>query len=197
MNTKKLLFYLLAGILGGCIPVISLHPLYTKEDVVFDEKLVGTWVDDPKSPKTTWEFSREQAKEKTYKLVYSDDEGKKGSFVVHLVKLENRLFLDVFPDQFPSEQQDWQDMKLAYNFFFFLPAHTFIKIDYIEPQLKMRLTAEDEIKELFKEDPNVIEYESADGKVVLTASTEDLQAFVIEYAYDIRVFPTRVTLTRK
>ncbi|MHC4572585.1 MAG: hypothetical protein ACYS76_00390 [Planctomycetota bacterium] len=27
MKTKKLLFYLLAGILGGCVPVMSLHPL--------------------------------------------------------------------------------------------------------------------------------------------------------------------------
>jgi len=197
MKVKKLLFYLLAGILGSCVPVMSLHSLYTKEDVVFDEKLVGTWVDDPKSPKTTWEFSRAGAGEKAYKLVYSDDEGKKGSFVVHLVKLENRLFLDVFPNQFPSERQDWEEMKWAYNFFFFVPAHTFIKIDSIEPQLKMRLTTEDEMKELFKEDPNVIEYESVDGKIVLTASTEDLQAFVIEYAYDIRVFPTRVILTRK
>jgi len=111
MKTKKLLFYLLAALLGGCIPVLSLHPLYTEEDVTFEEKLLGTWVDDPEDPKTTWEFSRAEAKEKAYKLIYSDDEGKKGSFEVHLVKLENRLFLDVFPNQFPSGQQDWEKMN--------------------------------------------------------------------------------------
>jgi len=197
MKTKKLLFYLLAGLLAGCVPVMSLHPLYTEEDVVFEEDLVDTWVDDPDSPKNTWEFSRAEAKEKTYKLVYSDNEGKKGSFVVHLVKLENRLFLDVFPNQFPSEQQDWEEMKWAYNFFFFVPAHTFIKIDSIEPKLKMRRTINDEMKELFKEDPSVIEYESVDGKIILTASTEELQAFALKYAYDIRVFPAKVVLTRK
>jgi hypothetical protein len=141
--------------------------------------------------------SRAGAKEKAYKLVYSDDKGKKGSFVVHLVKLENRLFLDVLPSQFPSEQQDWEKMKWAYNFFFFVPAHTFMKIDSIEPQLKMRRTVSDEMKELLKEEPNVIKHELVEDKIILMASTKELQAFVLKYAYDIRVFPAKIVLTRK
>jgi hypothetical protein len=198
MKTRKLLFYLLAALLGGCIPVTSLHPLYTEEDAVFEANLIGVWMDDPDNPETTWEFSRAVAKEKAYKLVYSDKEGKKGSFVVHLVKLKNRLFLDVFPDQFPSEQQDWENMKWAYNFFFFEPAHTFIKIDSIEPQLKMRRTICDDMKELLKEDPNIIKHELIeDKKIILTAPTKELQAFVLKYAYDIRVFSTKIVLTRK
>jgi hypothetical protein len=159
--------------------------------------LVGTWVDDPDSPKTTWEFSHAGTEEKAYKLVYSDSEGKKGSFVAHLVKLENRLFLDVFPDQFPSEQQDWEKMEWGYNYFFFESAHTFIKIDYIEPKLKMRRMVEDDMKELLKEDPNVIKHELVEDKIILTASTKELQTFVLKYAYDIRVFPAKVVLSRK
>jgi hypothetical protein len=31
MNTKKLLFYLLAALLSGCVPVMSLHSLYTED----------------------------------------------------------------------------------------------------------------------------------------------------------------------
>ena len=56
MKVKKFLFYLLAALLGGCVPVMSLHSLYTEENVVFEEKLLGTWVDDPNSPETIWEF---------------------------------------------------------------------------------------------------------------------------------------------
>jgi hypothetical protein len=197
MRAKKFLLYLLAAIIGGCIPVMSLHPLYTEEDVVFEEELTGIWVDDPKNPKTTWEFSRAGAEEKAYKLVYSDDEGKEGSFIVHLVKIENRLFLDVLPDQFPSEQQEWEKMEWGYNFFFFVPAHTFIKIDSIEPQLKMRRTINDEMKELFNEEPNAIKHELVEDKIILTASTKELQAFVVKYAYDIRVFPAKIILSRK
>ncbi len=196
MKIKKLLFYLLAALLGGCVPVMSLHPLYTEEDVVFEQELVGIWVDDPKSPKTTWEFSRTEAEEKAYNLVYSDSEGKKGSFLVHLVKLENRLFLDVYPNQFPSEQQDWEKMKWAYNFFFSVPLHTFIKIDSIEPKLKMRLTDDEKMVELLKEDPNAVKYELVDDKLILTASSKELQAFALKYADDSRVFSEEEVLSR-
>ncbi len=36
-RAKKALFYLLAALLGGCVPVMSLHPLYTEKDVVFEK----------------------------------------------------------------------------------------------------------------------------------------------------------------
>jgi len=131
VNTKKLLFYLLAALLGGCIPVMSLHPLFTEETLVFEEKLLGTWVDDPNNPKEIWEFkrvvdesdstpefkfNRPDEPKKAYELVFvskpkpresdqhfllSDDKSGAGSFFAHLVKLNNRLFLDVYPNQFP------------------------------------------------------------------------------------------------
>jgi len=207
MKTKKLLFYLLAGLLGGCVPVMSLHRLYTKENVVFEEKLLGIWVDD--SNETTWEFKRvvdesdsiykfkrPDESEKAYELVfYNNEDGTKGSFFAHLVKLENRLFLDVFPNQFPSEQQDWEKMNWAYNFFFFESAHTFIKIDSIKPQLKMRRTVSDDMKKLLKEDPNVVKHEFVEDRLILTASTKELQAFVLKYADDDRVFAEEIVLT--
>ena len=72
MSTKKLLFYLLAVLLGGCVPIVSLHPLFEKKDVVFDEKLLGTWVQDPNAPETIWDFKRADAKEDAYRLIFSD-----------------------------------------------------------------------------------------------------------------------------
>ena len=195
-RTKKLLFYLLAGVLGGCIPVMSLHPLYTEEDVVFEEKLLGTWVDD--SNETTWEFKRPDESEKAYELIFCDDESKKGSFVVHLVKLENRLFLDVYPNQFPCELGDPNKTEWPYDALLYMPAHTFIKIDSLEPGLRMRLTDDEKMGELLNENPNVVKYEVADNKkLILTASTKELQAFVLRYADDNRVFSKEIVLNRK
>ena len=196
MKTKKLLFYLLAALLAGCIPpVMSLHPLYTKEDVVFEEKLLGTWVDDPNSPDTIWEFKDINKQEKAYELVFSDDNGK-GSFDAHLVKLENRLFLDVYPSE-PPWGEDPNKVEWIYNTFFFIPFHTFIKIDSIEPRLKMRLMYDEEMEKLLKEDPNAVEYTSVEDRPILTASTEELQAFVLKYANDSRVFYNEIVLNRK
>jgi len=197
MKTKKLLFYMLAVILGGCIPVISLHPLYTEKDVVVDKKLYGTWIDDPNSPKTTWEFKNTDEPKNAYKLIFTDEEGKKGSFVTHLVKLQNRLFLDIFPSELPWEQEDPNRLNWPYNFLFMIPAHTFVKVDSIEPQLKLRLLLESNLRELLKENPDAVEHASIDDRIVLTGSTKELQVFILKYADNEKVFPEQVTLSRK
>jgi hypothetical protein len=209
MRTKKFLFYLLAGLLGSCVPVMSLHSLFTEENIVFDEKLLGTWVDDPTSPKGTWEFKRvtdiaqkdwelapPKKPEKAYKLLLSNEEGAKGSFFAHLVRLEGRLFLDIFPSQLPCAQldpkQDW-----VFNTAFLIPGHSFAVIDSIEPQLKIRWTNEDEMEKFLKEQPNALKHELVEDKIVLTASTDELQKFVLKYADDKRIFPAEAVLTRK
>ena len=141
---RKVAFYVLAALLAGCAPIVSLNPLFTKESITFDEKLVGTWVEDPNDPDVTWEFSRLDESDaqgilepwrdeitRFYGLKITDKEGRKGVFAACLVKLGDRLFLDVFPDRFPSGEQDIEKMKLAYNGFFFLPVHTFIRVDAI------------------------------------------------------------------
>jgi len=197
MNVKKILFYLFAVLLGGCVPVMSLHSLYTKEDVVFEEKLLGTWVDDPNNPETTWVFKRIEEPNNAYSLLFSDNEGKKGSFVAHLIKLQNRLFLDVYPSEFPWEIDEPNKVKWLYNSFFLIPAHTFLKVDVIEPQLKIRLTNNEKMEELLRDDPNAVKHSSIEDRIFLTASTKELQAFVIKYADDIRVFHDEITLNRR
>ena len=197
MKTKKLLFYLLAGLLVGCVPVMSLHPLYTEKDVVFEEKLLGIWVDDPNGPDTTWKFKRPDESKKAYELVFADEDNKKGLFVAHLVKLEGKLFLDVYPGELPSEIQDPNRVKWPYSSFFLVPVHTFIKIDSIEPLLKMHLTDDDSMEKLLKEDPNAVKHELVEDGFILTASTKELQAFVLKYADDDRVFTDEIVLSCK
>ena len=184
-------------ILGGCVPVLSLHPLYTEKDVVLDKKLYGTWVDDSNDFKTTWEFKKIDEPKNAYNLIFTDEEGKKGSFVAHIVKLQDKLFLDIFPSELPWEPEDPNKMDWPYNSLFLIPAHTFIKIDSIEPQLKLRLTLESEMEELLKENPSIVEHTSVGERLVLTGSTKELQSFVLKYSDDERVFTDQVTLSRK
>ena len=195
MKIKKLTLYLLAGLLVGCVPVMSLHPLYTDKEVVFEKDLLGAWVDD--SNETTWQFKCADRSEKTYELIFSDDDGQKGLFVAHLVKLQNRLFLDIFPSEPPWKEEDPNKVEWVYNTVFFVPFHTFIKIESIESQLKMRLTNDDNMKKLFREDPNAVRHELVDDRLILTASTKELQAFVLKYADDSRVFADETILNRR
>jgi hypothetical protein len=209
MRAKKFLFYLITILLGGCVPVMSLHPLFTEENLVFEEKLLGTWVDDPNSPKSTWEFKRVEDSaqkegelnppkkpEKAYKLILlNNEDNTKGSFYAHLIKLEDRLFLDVYPSQLPCAQPDPNEDWLL-NTFFLIPSHSFVIIDSIEPRLKMRWTNQDELKKLLKEKPDAVKHELVEDGIILTASTEQLQPFVFKYADDERVFSEETILTR-
>lgn len=197
MKSKKLLFYILAVIAGGCVPVLSLHPLYTEKDVVVDKKLYGTWIDDSNDSKTTWEFKSIDEPKNAYKLIFTDEDGKKGSFVAHLVKLQDKLFLDIFPSELPWEPEDPNKMDWPYNSLFLIPAHTFLKVDAIEPQLKLRLMLESKMEELLKENPSAIEHTSVGDRTIITESTKKLQAFVLKYSDDERVFTGQVTLSRK
>lgn len=210
MHTRRLAFLLALILLAGCAPIVSLHPLFTKESILFEEKLVGTWVKDVNDPEVIWKFSRldesaaqgplEPWKEvitKFYGLDVTDQDGRKGSFAACLVKLGDRLFLDVFADRFPSGEQDIEKMPLAYNGFFFVPVHTVIRVDAIGEQLTLRITDDDRFKELIQAVPAAVKHEMMDDRPVLTASTKELQEFVTKFAADERLFPNDLTLSRK
>jgi hypothetical protein len=210
MKMKKLVPYGLAVLMAGCVPVISLHPLFTKDTIVFEEKLLGTWVEDSNKPEVTWEFARLEASaaerlpaeirdqiQKCYRVNVIDDKGQKGSFAACLVKLQDRLFLDVLPDKFPGGEQDPEKMKLAYNAFFFMPVHSFVRVNSIGDQLKIRLTDDDGFKKLLEAEPKAVKYDMIDERPVLTASTAELQTFMTKYADDERLFPSDLTLIRK
>ena len=209
MRTKNILFYVLAALMGGCVPVLSLQPLYTPETLVFDEQLLGTWVDDPNEPDSSWQFTRfpyaeaeelpdelEEAYQKVYRLRIRDEEQREGYFVAVLVSLDGQRFLDVFADRFPSGQQDIEEMDLFYNAFLFVPGHTFIKVDRVGDRLQMRITNDDDFQRLIDDKPKAIASSAVEDRIIMTAPTEKLQTFVTKYADDERLFADEVILRR-
>ena len=51
-------------------------------------------------------------------------------------------------------------------------------------------------KKLLKEEPGAVKHELVEDGIILTASTEQLQQFVLKYADDERVFSEETILTR-
>ncbi len=210
MKANKVLLYGLVILVGGCVPVISLQPLYTHDSLIFDEHLIGTWVENPSDMDSTWQFTRvgqagadklpdalREDADKVYYLTLTDPEGRKGSFFATLVKLDNTVFMDIFPDALPSGQDDPEDTELFYNAFFFVRAHTFVKVNLSGNRLTMWVTNDDKMHDLLESQPSPIAHESVDDRTVLTASTADLQEFVSRYANDDRVFADEIILQRK
>lgn len=196
MNVRKILFYVLAGLLGGCVPVVSLHPFYTKENVVFDKKLLGTWVDDPIEPEFVWKFESIEDPNGAYGLHITGKDGLKGAFVVHMIKLRGKLFLDVYPGA-PWNIEDPNLSGLPFNSLLQIPTHTLVRIDSFNPKLKMSLMSEARLKKMLEANPDAIAHVEIEDRPVLTASTKELQAFVLKHLDDEELFTDKIILERR
>jgi hypothetical protein len=191
MKTKLTVyaFYLLAVILGGCAtPVPSVYPLFSEDELIFDPNLLGLWKDTDSN--LTALFSRIEdppplcfAKRSSggdvnaYKLVIAGDDGNKGLFVAGLGELLGNLFLEIYPDTsraFKRKESDFHKQHL-------LSTYSFMRIEQIDPNLRVALMDYDKVGKLIESDPDAIRHEFANGKLLLTASTEELQWFVVDY----------------
>lgn len=184
MKSKILLLFGL--ILAGCVP--SWNALYTEKDIVFDRALVGVW--NSPSAKETWEFTK--AGEKLYQLQHTDKAGRKAGFEVRLVQLKDRRFLDLYLTKVEGDVNlnDWAGFSLT-------PAHLILKVEQIEPRLKVATMNPTWMKQFVTEHPDAIAHRIVfSGDVVLTASTRDLQKFILKHADDQDFFGGIIELTR-
>ncbi len=164
-----MVFYLLAVILGGCVQP-SLHPLFTENEVFYDPNLSGLWK--ASDSNETWHFSRFE-ETNGYKLVITQEDGKKGAFAAGLGKLENTLFLDVYPIESGEPGIDFYKEHL-------LGTHSFIMVLQMDPTLKIAIVDSEKVGKIIKADPNVVRYEKVDDKIILTAETGEIQRFVVD-----------------
>lgn len=164
----------LSLLLAGCLPV-SLQPYYREADVRFDEALIGVWSgsNEKGEVKNSWTFGK--GDKQSYELVIK--EGTNTSpFVAHLFAIGEQRFLDLYP-----HEDGLKDVALESTYkVALIPGHLFLRVDQIEPSLKMSVMKIDWLKDYLKKNPKAIKHEwvSNDETPVLTAATEDLQAFL-------------------
>ncbi len=186
----SLLGVLLTALTSGCV-VPSLHPIYTSEDAIFEEKLLGEWQEDKpdsnKESKTRWQFSKAVEKPKgkagaahdtpekpSYRLLISDDD-KQAEFLAHLAKIQDTLFLDVQPADPELKKVSERQLGLL------IPAHTFFWVESIDPQLQIRILDPGWLKKLLKKSPEAIAHQVVDDRIILTAPTPELQKFFLQH----------------
>lgn len=147
---KSIMVYGILLVSPGCIP-LSLNPIYTEKDIVFEPGLIGQWAQD--GSKETWAFSKRDTNE--YDFVYTDEAGKRGRFSAHLVKIDGNLFLDFFPEERDVKENDFYEVH-------FIPAHSFAHVKQIEPTLQMRFPDPDWLEKLVTENPGAIQHGTID-----------------------------------
>lgn len=167
---------------AGCIP--SLHPLYTKETMITEPRLIGEWVED--GTDNLWKFS--QVDEFAMELVYTEN-NEPGVFEVYGVKIGEHLFMDMFPEE--------PNFKNGLYKGSFLPVHNFARLEFVGDSLHVNMLDAEYIKNEIKQGKTTIAHELHNDEMLLTAPPEELQKFIIQYASDSRAFSVEITLLKK
>ena len=180
---------LLAALSNSCIP--SLFPLYTEEDLVTDDRLVGTW---DGGEHGIWTFERldytpnsgffspdwsEPGDKKTYKLVVTEFDGGDtldAEFVVHMLELNGHRYLNFSP----------VDVELHHDFlaWHMVEANNFSRVCMGRDSLSLGFFNPDYLEELIDENKIKISHLRLDNGILITARTPELQKFVIKYSDD-------------
>lgn len=164
MQMKKLatcliVFIALANF--GCVS--SLHPFYTEADVIFDKCLLGKWSD--REYKFSWLFERRGPR--AYRLTQVDEDGEATLFEATLFKLNGRTFLNVAP--LGSKDKDRANL---------LRTNTLISITIENERLRISTLDPNRLRDHLNRFPQDLKHAFVENEVVLTDTTENIQAFI-------------------
>ena len=188
---KKRNLFAIAGVavlLVACIP--SVYPFYTDKDVVYDQHLTGEWLDNENTNNVeVWTFER--STNNAYKLTVVGSE-KTGEFTAHLFKLNQEQFLDLIPskcDYAPSQHDLVQ--------FSMFPGHVVARVAQLEPHLKLAFFDFDWLQKYLEKNPEAVGHHVEEERIVLTADTPALQAFVLKHMGTNELFKAYGEMVRK
>ena len=166
--------------LSGC--TYSTNPIFTEQDNVFDEALIGTWQSvDGILDAGTYEVTRWAPDDNSYRVVLRNQaEVKQGTFQLYLSQIGRTKFLTgkfekPRPGKVGTEELAVPALYLTYA------------IDQLEgDQLKTRQLRGDWLTMQVKSNPRVLKHEwharpgdTEKNDLRLTASTPELRAFVL------------------
>ena len=189
----------LALLAGSCIP--SLFPLYTADDIVYDDAIEGTWDGgdygiwtikklELHPNRSFWDPDWTEPDEESdpenihYKLTVKQLLELQGTractseaeFILHLLMLEEKMYLNFYP----------YDFELHHGFlsWHMIEANAFARIQVYDDKLEIRFFNPGFLTRLIEENKIRISHISRGGKILLTAPTGELQKFVIKYGRD-------------
>jgi hypothetical protein len=131
--------------------------------VIFDKCLVGKWWD--RDYRVSWQFDRRG--HKAYRLTQIDEDGEATFFEATLFQLNGRTFLDLAP----ILNKDKYGTTL-------LRTHTLIGISIENERLRIATLDPGWLREQLVRSPNALKHTYLENELVLTDTTENLQALI-------------------
>jgi len=164
----------------GCIPPLTVNPLYTEKDIVYDPDIAGLWSKD--DLKEAWQFTKGAGDFYNLKILSEDGTS---YYVVYLFKIKDILYMDAYPDL------EWIKSNEKNPIMLMIPAHVFFQVKKAASVLELTALDQEWLAEYIKDHPDAIPYEvifdekhlstkDIDPLILITASTKNLQNFVIK-----------------
>jgi hypothetical protein len=180
--------------LAACLPVMSLHTWYTKNDVVTDPSLPGTWymIDgDKPDTSTTLTITKDESDGYVLSVNEKDHPDLADQWTMVVFRLGDRRYVDTSEREIDSGGKDmgFGDLKL--------PIHTVGTIDIAKDDVVMNFLDDDWLKNALKADPNLIHYERTGDVSLLIAGTAELQKLIAKSVTDPKAFSEKTELQRK
>lgn len=182
------MFIILAS---GCIPPLSVNPLYTGNDIAYDPDIMGKWFQTGEiMGNEQWTFTKDGGDH--YKVKMGEGEYC-SSYIAYLFKVNDCLYMDFYPD-LDSFNPNLQSNPL------WIPAHMFFKANKTESKIELISLNKDFLLSYLKEHTDALPHEfvydekdmSSTGSdsmiLLLTAPAEKLQEFLIKTQYINPVF---------
>ena len=162
----------------ACVPLASLNPLWDDAHMISEPALTGSWVSDSGDAiLTVAELSGGR-----YRLAYVADDSA-SQYEVHTVRLEDQLYLDVYPDS------DWIEKRLNGEAFQSLVlTHFFLRVVLEEDRLELAVMDDEALEKKLEQEGLDVPLLSWKDGLLLAASTDQVQKLVAHFADDPEVW---------
>jgi hypothetical protein len=187
-------FFLVIVLFTGCLT--TLYPIFTEKDLVYKPELVGAWKTSRDNKKDGSAEIHSLANERTvelpgkissikdkgYLITYRDEDNKiTGSYIAFLARIGKHLYFDYYPVPLEAE-------KKADEFYMqhFVKMHTPFRVNILpKGGFELSQLEGSYLDKLIEEKKIRIRHEvNSDGGAVITASTEELQQYILKYGDD-------------
>jgi hypothetical protein len=164
---------LLLCMAGGCVR--SIQPILKDEQVFTDDHFLGSWVSS--DGKTSGEVTATDDHKK-YNLLYTDEHGKQAKLLVRLGKIGDMTIAESTTDDPAPDASDVYKMHL-------LPLHCFMVVkSATQARLVLKAMDSDWFSKYMKAHTTELAVTGDKDAFLVTASTDDFQAFLIRHAKD-------------
>ena len=202
-----LAFTFIIILLSSCLK--TLHPIFTVNDIVYDPKLLGTWKakasDDELAFAVITNLSADNSielpekiaaiKQKGYLVLYKNEKGEIiDQYIAFLARIGKHLYFDYYP-------ADKKEDRKVDEFFsaHLVKMHTSFRVELAnDGSFELSQFDESYVTDLIDKKKIRISHETdPNDNFVITASTSELQQYIMKYGDDPSAYRSEKTVFKK